>query len=60
MYTVVNIVLGLALAGLLAGGVALFAIARQDDSRTGQVIGATCVVAAILAFAWLSGGHHWL
>ncbi len=60
MHTAANIVLAVALAAVLAGGIALATIARQDDSPTGQRIGLASAVVAIAALAWLFAGRHWL
>ena len=59
MHLVGNIVIALALAGLFAGGIALFTIARQDDSRLGQLIGAAAVLAAAAAAAYFGTARHW-
>ena len=59
MRTFGNIALAIALAAVLAGGMALFVIARQDDSPSGQRIGIASAVVALLGFAWLFAGH-WL
>jgi FtsH-binding integral membrane protein len=55
-----NIVLCLLVAGAFFGGVALFWIARQDDSRLGRILGVLCTLVAILIGVYLVLGGHWL
>jgi hypothetical protein len=47
----VIVTLGAALA--VGAGVALFTIARQDDSRTGQIIGVVIPVVALIVAIYL-------
>lgn len=47
--------LAAAFAAVFAGGIALFTIARQDDSRNGQVIGAASAVVGLVGIVWLFG-----
>jgi len=54
-----NTVMGLAMAASIAGGVALFWIARQDDSRPGRIVGILFPTAAMTAALYLTVGHHW-
>ena len=60
LVAVLNVLIGLAIAGAVLGGLALFWIARQDGSRLGRVLGVLLPVAAILAGTYLTIGHHWL
>ena len=53
MHTLATVALGAAFSAILAGGVALFVIARQDDSRNGQFIGAASTVVGAMGFVWL-------
>jgi hypothetical protein len=55
-----NIAIGLILAAAILGGVALFWIARQDDSRMGRLIGLLAVAIGAVTGLYLSTGHHWL
>lgn len=57
---IANIVIALALAGFFLGGVALFFIARQDDSHAGRIIGIIAALGAALVATTLTAGHHWL
>lgn len=59
MATVGNIAIVLVLLAVFAAGVALFWIARQDDSRAGRLIGLLAIAGSAVAFVWLGGGH-WL
>jgi hypothetical protein len=54
-----DFLIGALLLAAAVGGVALFTIARQDDSRSGQIFGALLGVAAVLALSYLTVGHHW-
>ena len=60
MLTVGNTAIALLLAGTFLGGIALFTIARQDDSRNGQILGAAAIAAAATVAILLFAGHHWL
>jgi hypothetical protein len=60
MSVVANALIGLTLAGTSLGGVALFWIARQDDSRAGRLLGLLAIALSVVALIWLSVGHHWL
>ena len=55
-----NIIIGSVLAAALLGGIALFWIARQDDSRAGRLIGLLAMAVATVLFISLTSGHHWL
>jgi hypothetical protein len=55
-----NILLYLVVAGAFFGGVTLFWIARQDDSRLGRILGVSCTLVAILVGVYLALGNHWL
>ena len=55
-----NIAIGLILAAAILGGVALFWIARQDDSRMGRLIGLLAVAIGAVTGLYLTTGHHWL
>ncbi len=57
MHMVGRIVLGLVLVAVLAGGVALFVIARQDDSRSGQLVGAVLGIVGIVGLMLLIAGR---
>ncbi len=57
---IVNILIALALVAALLGGLALFWIARQDDSRTGRLLGLLAMAVAVAAFLYLHLGPHWL
>lgn len=54
-----NILICLILVAAVAGGVALFWIARQDDSRAGRLIGMLAVALGAVAILWLGTGNHW-
>jgi len=56
---VLDVLIGLAIAGAVLGGLALFWIARQDGSRLGRALGICCPIAAIFAGIYLTAGHHW-
>jgi disulfide bond formation protein DsbB len=60
MSTALNIAIALILAAAIAGGVALFWIARQDDSRMGRLIGLLAVAIGAVTGLYLTTGHHWL
>jgi len=57
---VLDVLIGLAIAGVVLGGLALFWIARQDGSRLGSLLGIFLPMLAILAAIYLTMGHHWL
>ncbi|MEI9888499.1 MAG: hypothetical protein WDN08_18760 [Rhizomicrobium sp.] len=57
---IANVLIALALVAALLGGLALFWIARQDDSRTGRLLGLLAMAAAVAAFLYLHAGAHWL
>jgi hypothetical protein len=54
-----NIAIALILAAAIVGGVALFWIARQDDSRMGRLIGLLAVAIGAVTLLWLGTGNHW-
>ena len=54
-----DVLIGLAIAGAILGGLALFWIARQDGSLSGRVLGVLFSITAILAATYLTMGHHW-
>jgi hypothetical protein len=54
-----NLVISLILAGFILGGVALFWIARQDDSRLGRMLGLLAVAFGGFAVIYFVAGHHW-
>lgn len=60
MTTVGNIAIGLGLAAVFVGGLALFWIARQDDSRAGRLLGLLAMAATAAALGYVTYGHHWL
>jgi hypothetical protein len=60
MSFVANAALCLGLAAAVLGGIALFWIARQDESRNGRLIGLLAVALGVVAFLYLALGHHWL
>jgi disulfide bond formation protein DsbB len=55
-----NIAIAVILAAAILGGVALFWIARQDDSRMGRLIGLLSVAIGAVTGLYLTTGHHWL
>ena len=55
-----NITIGLVLAAAIVGGVALFWIARQDDSRMGRLVGLLAIAIGAVTGLYLTTGHHWL
>jgi FtsH-binding integral membrane protein len=55
-----NFLLCLLIAGAFFGGMALFWIARQDDSRLGRILGVLCTLVAILIGVYLVLGDRWL
>ena len=54
-----NIVICLALLAAILGGIALFWIARQDDSRAGRLLGLLAVALGAMALLYLGSGNHW-
>ncbi len=58
MHTLAHIVFTLILVLVVLGGFALFWIARQDDSRAGQLIGLAVTAIGVLAIALLTTGHR--
>ena len=60
MHHALNALIGIALAVLFLGGLALFWIARQDDSRTGRLLGLVAMATAATGLGYLTYGHHWL
>lgn len=54
-----NIIMSLILAGFILGGVALFWIARQDDSHLGRILGLLAVAFGGFAVIYVVYGHHW-
>ena len=60
MTVLLNLVLFAVLIALMVIGVALFWIARQDDSRTGKSIGVGLVVLGTFTTLYVVIGHHWL
>ncbi len=59
MSTVLNLAAALVIAALVLAGVALFWIARQDDSRAGRLLGLLAVALGAAAILWLQAGSHW-
>jgi hypothetical protein len=54
-----NLALLAILVGVAATGVALFWIARQDDSANGRIIGIGLVALVVLAALYIVLGRHW-
>ena len=54
-----NLFMFLVLAGVILGGVALFWIARQDDSRAGRFLGLLAVVCGGVVLIYVIYGGHW-
>lgn len=59
MSMVINLAIALAVAAMVLGGIALFWIARQDDSRAGRLLGLLAVALGAMAILWLGTGNHW-
>lgn len=59
MSVVGNILIVVALAAVFLGGLALFWIARQDDSRAGRLLGMLAMAAVIVALGYIDRGNHW-
>jgi len=55
-----NVFFALQMAATFLIGVALFLIARQDESRLGRILGITLTVLALFELAYLTFGNHWL
>ncbi len=53
-----HIVIAVLLLVIFLLGLALFWIARQDDSRAGRLIGLIAMAASAFALAWIAGGHR--
>jgi len=60
LVAVLNVLIGLAIAAAVLGGVVLFWIARQDGSRLGSVLGVLFPTLAVFTAIYLTMGHHWL
>jgi len=56
MRTAIHLLIAFALIALAAGGIALFWIARQDDSRLGRILGLAALVLAAIGVAYV--GHR--
>ena len=56
----INLVMSLVLIAVVLGGVALFWIARQDDSRLGRILGLFAVAFGSIGLLYVIVGHHWL
>ena len=59
MSMVLNLAIALAIAAMVLGGIALFWIARQDDSRAGRLLGILAVALGAVAILYLGTGNHW-
>ena len=59
MSMVLNLAIALAVVAMVLGGVALFWIARQDDSRAGRLLGILAVALGAVGILWLETGNHW-
>ena len=59
MSMVLNLTALLVIAAMVLGGIALFWIARQDDSRAGRLLGLLAVALGAVAILWLGTGDHW-
>lgn len=59
MSMVLNLAIALAVAAMVMGGIALFWIARQDDSRAGRLLGILAVALGAMAILYLGTGNHW-
>ncbi len=60
LVAVLNVLIGLAIAAAVLGGVVLFWIARQDGSCLGSVLGVLFPTLAVFTAIYLTMGHHWL
>jgi len=58
MHMLLHVVYALILLVVFLGGLALFWIARQDDSRAGRLIGLIVMAVSAFTIAWLSAGHR--
>ena len=47
-------------AAVFVAGIALFTIARQDDSKLGQAMGLLAIVSGMALMLYSFGGKHWL
>ena len=56
---VLNLAALLVIAAMVLGGIALFWIARQDDSRAGRLLGLLAVALGAVALLYLGAGNHW-
>lgn len=59
MSLVINLAVVLVIAAMVLGGIALFWIARQDDSRAGRLMGALAIALGAVALGYLGTGQHW-
>ena len=59
MSMILNMAVALVIAAMVLGGIALFWIARQDDSRAGRLLGLLAVALGAVAILWLGAGNHW-
>ena len=59
MSTILNMAVALVIAAMVLGGIALFWIARQDDSRAGRLLGLLAVALGAVGILWLETGNHW-
>ncbi len=58
MRLLVHLAFALVLLLVFAGGLALFWIARQDDSRAGRMVGLIVMAISAFTIAWLAAGHR--
>ena len=54
-----NVLVVLTIAGGVGIGVALFVIAKQDESRAGRVIGCLVAAAAVIQAIYFVTGRRW-
>ena len=47
-------------AAVIAAGIALFTIARQDDSKVGRALGLLAIVSGMALMLYSLGAKHWL
>ncbi len=57
MHVLMNLAVLLILLLVFLGGLALFWIARQDDSRAGRLIGLIAMAASAFAIVWRTTHH---
>jgi hypothetical protein len=58
MHTFAHAVIVFVLLAVFVAGLALFWIARQDDSRTGRLVGILAMAASALILGWMAAGHR--